>query len=225
MASDSRLTLNVTQQKGDKQVVQVAVGQSDSNYKTFLGPNNIGISTYGAADVEGIPIAGYIESFVNEHLAQGNYTVDQVPQEVIDYFGKLPGPPASGFLIAGYKTVNNVAEQYVWQAVVKTGNVVRLNEGGAPGASWRGESDIVRRLVKPVGVRQESGDYSPVPSYQIQWRYFTLQDAIDYAMYAVRTTIDTMRFQPRPKTVGGPIDILVIKPYEAFWVQRKTLQV
>jgi hypothetical protein len=58
MASDSRLTLNVTQQKGDKQVVQVAVGQSDSNYKTFLAPNNIGISTYGAADLEGIPIAG-----------------------------------------------------------------------------------------------------------------------------------------------------------------------
>lgn len=58
MASDSRLTLNVTQQKGDKQVVQVAVGQSDSNYKTFLAPNNIGISINGAADVEGIPIAG-----------------------------------------------------------------------------------------------------------------------------------------------------------------------
>lgn len=123
-----------------------------------------------------------------------------MPQEVIDYFGQLPGPPASGFLIAGYETDNNIPEPYVWQAVVKTGNVVRLNEGGAPGALWRGESDIVRRLVKPVGVRQESGDCSPVPSYQIQWRYFTLQDAIDYAMYAVRATIDTMCFQPRPFT-------------------------
>jgi hypothetical protein len=52
----------------------------------------------------------------------------------------------------------------------------------------------------------------------------TLQDAIDFAVYAVRTTIETMRFQQKEKTVGGPIDILVIKPNEVpTWIKRKEL--
>ena len=38
MASDSRLTLNTEQHPTEKTVVQVAVGQSDSNYKTFWLP-------------------------------------------------------------------------------------------------------------------------------------------------------------------------------------------
>ena len=34
-----------------------------------------------------------------------------------------------------------------------------------------------------------------------------------------------MRFQPRPKTVGGPIDLLSIKPDACEWLNRKeTLQ-
>ena len=69
MASDSRLTLNAQTRKDDQPLVQMAVAQSDSNYKTFLAPGNIGITTYGAADIQGIPIGGYIESFMNEILA------------------------------------------------------------------------------------------------------------------------------------------------------------
>src|SRR5215210_6943317 len=84
MASDSRLTLtqNVLlppppmqqpdplqqpdPQQGDAQtaltvVQQVAVGQTDSTYKTFLTPRDVGISTFGDAEIQGIPITGYIE--------------------------------------------------------------------------------------------------------------------------------------------------------------------
>ena len=62
MAADSRLTLNTEARQPDKTVVNLAVGQSDSNYKLFLAPGNVGISTYGAADIAGVPIAGYVES-------------------------------------------------------------------------------------------------------------------------------------------------------------------
>ncbi len=63
----------------------------------------------------------------------------------------------------------------------------------------------------------------PLPYFQIPYQFFTLQDAIDFCVFAVRSTTDAIKFQPRPKTVGGPIDVLVIKPDEAFWVQRKEL--
>jgi hypothetical protein len=224
MASDSRLTLNTMQRQEDQQIVQVAVGQSDSNYKTFLAPNNIGISTYGAADIQGVPIAGYIESFISEQLSEED-EVDSVPQKLLDYFKKFPGPPNTQFHVAGYKTENNQREQQLWHVVVSRGTIERKNPPGQQGATWGGEADILARLVQPVGLLDDKGKLKePLPYFQIPWHFFTLQDAIDYAVYAVKVTIDTIRFQPRPKAVGGPIDVLVIKPSEAFWVRRKELR-
>lgn len=223
MASDSRLTFHSKQQEEDSQIIQLAVGLTDSHQKLFLGAGNIGIATFGAAEVEGVPIAGYIESFMDEYLAQGDYSVEEVPPTILEYFRALPGPPNAGFIVAGYQTVEGIAEQHVWETLVGIENVKKVNKPNTYGAWWRGETDILARLVQPVGHQGAEGTFKPLPHYHIQWRFFTLQDAIDYAIYAVRATIDTMRFQPRPKTVGGPIDVLVIKPNEAFWVQRKAL--
>jgi hypothetical protein len=225
LASDSRLTLNAERREKDKKIVQFSVGQSDTNYKTFLTSNYIGISTYGAAAVQNVPIGGYIESFINEHLAKSDYTVDRVPQEILSYFRNLAKPPDTGFIIAGYKTTKNVAEQHIWEVIVKKEKVTRLNKPDIQGASWRGETDILTRLIQPVGLQNKSGNFQQLPYHKIHWGFFSLQDAIDYAIYAVKVTIDTMRFHPRPKTVGGSIDVLVIKPGEAFWVQRKKLHV
>ncbi len=57
MASDSRLTINNTDSSGGQTTVSVGVSQSDSNYKTFLGKGGVGISTFGAATIKGIPSA------------------------------------------------------------------------------------------------------------------------------------------------------------------------
>ncbi|HEC21779.1 MAG TPA: hypothetical protein ENI95_02550 [Chloroflexi bacterium] len=223
MASDSRLTLKAERREGDKRIVQLAIGQSDSSYKIFLTPDNVGIATFGAADVQGVPIGGYIESFMNEHLGRGNYEIDEIPRQIYEYFSALPQPPASGFIIGGYKVVDSRAEQHIWEVLIKAGQVRRINENGRQGALWRGETDVLTRLVQPVALKDQSGEFKPLPHHPIQWGFFTLQDAVDYAIYAVRVTLDTMRFHPRPKTVGGPIDVLVIKPDQAQWVQRKTL--
>ena len=50
-----------------------------------------------------------------------------------------------------------------------------------------------------------------------------LQDAIDYAIHLIRTTIDSLRFEPRYPSVGGPIDVLIVTPDGMEWVQRKEL--
>jgi 20S proteasome alpha/beta subunit len=223
MASDSRLTLNTEQRKEEKQVVQIAVGQSDSNYKTFLTPNNIGISTYGTAEIKGVPIAGYIESFMIEHLSTKK-NIDQVPRLLLGYFQQFQPPPSTQFHVAGYKEEQSQQHQHVWHVDVANNKIGQLNPPGKPGASWGGEADILARLIQPVAIvdnQNEAGQ--PLPYFPIPWQFFTLQDAIDFCIFAVRSTIDAIRFQPRPKTVGGPIDVLVIKPDKAFWVQRKEL--
>jgi hypothetical protein len=224
MASDSRLTLSARQDQGGVQMIQHGVGLSDSTYKTFLALNNIGISVFGAPDVQGVPITGYIESFISEEIYRHDLSVDQVPQALVDYFKRLEVSPDSGFIVAGYREGEQGAEQQVWEALVKTGRVTRLNQPGQWGASWRGVTDILARLLMPVSVKGDDGELKPMPHFPIQWGFFTLQDAIDYARYAVQVTTDTMRFHPRPKSVGGPVDILVIKPENAFWVKYKDLQ-
>ena len=223
MASDSRLTLNVTQKQDDKTIVHTAVGLSDSNYKTFLAPNNIGISTFGAADIKGVPIAGYIESFISEQLSNG-IEVDDVPSRLLTYFSQFDPLPDAKFIVAGYKSQNGRYEQQVWLVEIASNQTKRVNPPGQQGAQWGGEADILSRLIHRVGILDEQGSVrNPLPYFQIPWQFFTLQDAIDFCIFAVRSTIDAIRFQPRPKTVGGPIDVLVIKPDGAFWVQRKEL--
>ena len=149
--------------------------------------------------------------------------VDRVPQLLLEYFAGLPRLPSTGFHVAGYKRTGGKPEQHVWEIHIDEGESTRLNKADVQGAGWAGEGDIIARLVCDVAQIGEDGEYVKLPYHQIQWGYFTLQDAIDFAIYAVRATIDSIRFQPRPSTVGGPIDVLVLKPGEATWIRRKEL--
>ncbi len=88
---------------------------------------------------------------------------------------------------------------------------------------WDGEGDVLARLLSPVSIRSPHGEALPLPDYPIALNLFTLQDAVDFADYAIRTTEESMHFQLRPKTVGGPRDILVLQPEESFWVRKKTV--
>lgn len=225
MASDSRLTLDQTLPPtipGGNQIIKLAVAESDNNYKTFLAPNNIGISTCGNADINGVPIAGYIESFIRENLKDNTVSIDSVPQLLSNYFQVFQPTPNVEFHVAGYKADAGQYEQHVWRVFVSTNTIEKINPPDIQGAIWGGEIDILIRLLNPVGTF-EHNDFSPLPYYQIPFQFFTLQDAIDFSIFAIRSTIDAIRFQPRAKTVGGPIDVLVIKPNEATWIQRKEL--
>ena len=222
MASDSRLTLTHTEQRGSQQV-QITVPQSDANYKTFLAPGNIGISTFGAADILGVPISGYIESFINEKLSANTVDVNDVPKMLLDYFKSLSQVPDTGFHVAGYSKKGGKLVPYLWRIILAQNESKKINVPDQQGAAWDGEVDVMTRLIQPVGLIGTDGKTVPLPPSVINWTFFTLQDAIDFAIYAVKTTRDTMRFQTRFKTVGGPVDVLVIKPDKAFWVQRKEL--
>jgi len=226
MAADSRLTLNTTRDEGGKQVVSVAVAQSDSNYKLFLAPGNVGISTYGAADIHGVPIAGFIESFIQEQLADHTLPPSEASASLLAFFQKFSPPPDTQFHVAGYAFNGGSAEQQVWSVNIRGKIVSRLNPPGEQGASWGGEGDILSRILMPMAEVDPQGKMvRQAPFFPIPWQFFTLQDAIDFAVFSVRSTIEAIRFQPRPKTVGGPIDVLVLKPNVAHWVQRKALAV
>jgi len=60
--------------------------------------------------------------------------------------------------------------------------------------------------------------------YNIRYDLMTLQDAIDFAIFIVRATIEAQRFdQNATRGVGGVIDIAVITSDGFKWLQRKRL--
>jgi hypothetical protein len=226
LASDSRLTLSSTVPAGDKQLVNVAVAQSDSSYKTFLLPPGIGISTYGAAEIAGVPIAGFVESFIEQQQALGTRPVQAVAVSLLEFFRAMTPCPKVQFHVAGYEKTNDRSEQFVFGVDVAANTNKRVNPPNDQGAAWGGEFDILSRLLMPLAELDGRGQVSRVlPHYPVPWQFLTLQDAVDFAVFAIRSTSDAIRFQPRPKTVGGPIDVLVIKPTGASFVKRKQLSV
>lgn len=229
LASDSRTTFNSTktlppQKEGDLPSVvnQLGVHISDTNYKSFVTTNHVGITTCGDASIKGLPITGYIESFIREY---DSADVETIANALLPYFKTIEPNLKSVFTVAGYKYVKeNQYEQKVYVINTQRGTVEALNTT-AQGAHWDGETDVLIRLIQPLCVKQEKGPHLDLPQYNIPWNFFTLQDAIEFAEYATKVTIDTMKFQERVKTVGGPIDILVLKPNSHQWIAHKELHI
>jgi hypothetical protein len=229
LASDSRTTFNATQtippqiDGGVPSIVnQLGVHISDTNYKSFVTTNHVGITTCGDASIKGLPITGYIESFMREY---DSADVETIANALLPYFKSIEPNLKSIFTVAGYKYVKeNQYEQKVFVINTQRGTVEELNTS-VQGAHWDGETDVLIRLIQPLSLKQDKGTYYDLPQYIIPWQFFTLQDAIEFAEYATKVTIDTMKFQERVKTVGGPIDILVLKPNSHQWISHKELHI
>ncbi len=216
MAADSRATLNMVKREGEIQRVDLSVAQSDTVRKLFLFEDRIGISAFGEAAIDGVPISGYMDSFIAGLKSGGG--VGEIARNLLDFFSAFHNKPKTGFHVSGY----DGEEPLVYQVLIDRAEVKRINPAGAQGAAWAGESDILTRLLQPL-YEKRNKEFVPLPYFQIPWGFFTLQDAVDFARFALRTTADSIRFMPRPKTVGGPIDVLVITPEKGFWVSRKEL--
>lgn len=231
MSSDSRTTFNkqdfnpLPDGKGAIITDRQGVHYSDTTYKTFLAPNNAGISTCGAAAIDGKPVAGYIEEFINNNVT-GDTKVSEMATKILEEFRKFDPIPDIIFHIAGYELNEGVLDQRFFRVFIAINKISEIDVT-SQGAAWNGEAEILSRIINPywteVSLDDGTKQYEKHNSPPIPWNFFSLQDAVDFSMYAMNTTIETMRFQERLKTVSKPIDILAIKPTGAFWIQRKEL--
>ena len=221
LASDRRTTYTNTQTK-DKQVIKrIGIHVTNSTDKTFICPNGAGISTCGDGTLLGKPITGYIQDVIRTRI-QSDSTVESIPEILIDYFNSLEEVPDTTFIVAGYEVLDNgIKQQAIFKVNVKTKRVEKIDTI-SQGATWEGETLTLTRLIQPIALKKDNS-YLDLPFEEILWSYFTLQDAIDFAKYAVETTIQTMRFKNVIETVGGNVDILVITPDGTKWLQKEQL--
>jgi len=228
MASDSRQSVTIEGKTPEGKDFKVETVNSDAVVKTSLiEKQQVGISNYGQDLLNGVPMVSHIKRFIEEELVAAD-DVTTIPTKLVKYFRKSFPDADAGFYAAGYKKEEKASIPYVYRCHVAKNTIERRNvkpDGSlAYGASWSGQSDVLTSIINPVTAKDEKGAEkvirAPAP---IVWDAMTLQDAIDFSIYAIRTTIDTMRFQARSKNVGGPIDVLVLTPEEAKWIQRKEL--
>lgn len=222
LASDRRTTYTNTQSLGGIVVKNIGVHTTNSTDKTFICPNGAGISTCGDASILGKPITGYIQEMIRSKIDE-TCPVENIPQIIIDYFRNISVAPDTNFLVAGYNSTKDEKKQLLYKVNVKNATIDEVDTT-SQGAFWDGETFTLSRLVQNVAIKTNEDKYIDLPFEEILWGYFTLQDAVDFARYAVETTIQTMHFKNVVETIGGSVDILVITPDETKWLQKETLK-
>ena len=226
---------------------------SDYTHKVFEC-GSCAIGTYGEAFLGVRNIAAHVGDFVQQLPPE--YEVDRVAADLATFIGPAvdadiasegttlaPGQDVLGFLVAGYQG----ALGKVYEVGLPSRTVTQaLDSDQGQGALWRGQTDVIRRLVKGVDfeellplettAQQEAYDeLRPLfggLEYIIKFESMNLQDAIDFATFAIRTTIDTRRLTHgtfgKPgswPSVGGPIEIAAVRHGRGFtWVQRTQLR-
>ena len=239
MASDSRQSITIEgKAPGKKDLPKFDTVNSDNAYKTYLLSKKdkdnklifeVGVSSFGQDLLGGISTASHIKRFTEEELTKEDNVIT-IPKKLVEFFRKLFPTADMGFNVAGYmrEKEGEASKPHIYYCHIAQNIIERKNlkpDGNLTfGATWSGQIDVLAGILQPSllpGTKDK-----PVTMYKppIIWEAMALQDAIDFSIYAIRTTIDTIRFQARPKNVGGSIDVLVITLDGAKWIQRKELK-
>ncbi len=218
MAADSRMTVlrSEEREEGDQKLkVQQHIVLSDNAYKVVaLRTIGVGISVYDAGIINNQPVDSHVHRFEEEAITPEDDVVSCGEKFLSFFQTNYPDVPV-GFHVSGYRLENRASVPFVFVGhTTKQKGVRRINvndDGKVQyGILRSGDIQVVNRLIEKTQLPL----FAAMP----------LQDAVDYATHLIRTTIDTLRFEPRFPGVGGAIDVLAVTPTEMRWVQRKELR-
>ncbi|HLB26963.1 MAG TPA: hypothetical protein VJN32_04885 [Dehalococcoidia bacterium] len=219
MAGDSRMTVLRTEEKeedGKKLRIQQQIVLSDNAYKVVaLTSIGVGISVYDAGVINNEPVDSHVHRFEEEAITPEDDAASCAEKFLAYFKTNHPSVPI-GFHVAGYKLEGRASTPFVFvgHTTKQEASVNRVNVNAQGKVQYgilrSGDIQVVNRLIEKTQLPL----FAAMP----------LQDAVDYAVHLIRTTIDTMRFEPRFPGVGGAIDVLAVTPAGMRWVQRKELR-
>ena len=218
MAADSRMTVLRSEEReedGQKVRMQQQIVLSDNAYKVVaLSTIGAGISVYDAGVINNQPVDSHVHRFEEEAITPEDDVVSCSEKFLSFFQANYPNVPV-GFHVAGYRLEKRASVPFVLVGhTTKQEGVRRVNVNDQGKVQYgilrSGDIQVVNRLIEKTQLPL----FAAMP----------LQDAVDYAVHLIRTTIDTMRFEPRFPGVGGAIDVLAVTPTEMRWVQRKELR-
>ncbi len=160
-------------------------------------------------------VAGDLDEFLGQIYRRDNHSLEQDLLEV---------------LVFGYDEMKS-REIFKLRFAHPTSH---LDSSRSLGSFVLGQRDVWHRLIKGYDARltellkdsciqKMKGVLDSLP-YVIDYEHMSLQDAMDFAVFIVRTTMDAQRFnQSGVKGVGGDIDVAIITPEGFKWIQQKKL--
>jgi len=253
MAADSRTTWSTSVKDGKSLKTTVGIHFSDTANKLFLCGRRFGVSTCGDASIQGRSISAWMDMFQRNEFSDAETVIGVANRLGVFFAKLRPLQTISFHVVGYERVDSTMTLSFYEVIVSSDGSYDMSGPERGCGAHWAGEVATMSRLIKDCYIadsldietisefRKEKNvtdlgqetlwknatvlapTVSHYPEASIRWRSFTLQEAIDFVLYAIRTTIATLRFQSLPVTVGEPIDVLVIKPSEAFWLSKKEL--
>lgn len=168
----------------------------------LLSKVKVGISACGIGILDGKNVSDYIRTFeINELTSADDVTsvAEKLHKYAFKYF------PQVNFFVCGYQ--NDEPFVYIVNKEIKRSNI---ENGRMRYASiWSGEQAAITKLL--------NGN----PPMMINHVLMPLKDAIDFADFLVDATIKSQRFEMKPATCGGDIDILVLTKDDSFWFRHK----
>jgi len=258
LAADSASTMVRTYPNGDQEICNV-YNNADEVFNLVCRGSTcypIGAVTFGAGSIGPASISTLVKDFRKIaiesdplYIDPSNYTVQGVAtvfrQFILEdkyssVFGSQTGKPDLGFIVAGYSSNADTAEEYALGSI--NGQLLGpdlLPTVDGSGIHYFGQPEAIERLIYGVGMAMPSvlvDELSVAPDdanaahrlfkqklgVRLENAAMPIQDAIDLAEFLVDLTSKFIRFQEGAQTVGGPIEIAAITKHEDFkWVKRK----
>ncbi len=151
-----------------------------------------------------------VANAIGKHVQ--NLILEQIRHETKDKAASLqPNVYPIGFQIVGYDDMQKplTIEMHV-------GNDIKIVTHNELGITYTGQPEVVNALFARFKTNPEE-----MPIFQ----NFSLQDAITYAEFLIKTTSTYQRFSSNMATVGGNIDVALVTPFDGFkWIKQKSLQ-
>lgn len=207
MATESRLTVNAVLKPNDgKPQSQTMFSISDNAQKiVLLNKVRVGICSCGLAILDNKTISDYLRIFEIDEVRPEDSVTD-VAKKLQAYAYKYF--PQVNFFVCGY----DEDEPFVYSVNKELKRVNADNGRIRYASSWSGEQEAITKLLNSQ------------PPTVINHNLMPLKDAIDFAEFLIDVTIKLQRFEPKVKTCGGDIDVLVLTKDTAFWQQHKVFK-
>jgi hypothetical protein len=247
LATDSMSTI-----QGQIEGGQIAVLKNYSNARKLFQIRDmpIGVMSYGLGNIGNRSIQGLMGDF-DRSPNRPKAGVMEVAKALFAYFksaydaqfSQVPPEqelPGLGFYVAGYSKGNPFPDE--WEFLLPRDSepyLVRPKE--VFGASWRGIEIPFTRLYKGYDPRlpqmlsdagiadeviQQFLDTVATMESPVMYDGMPVQDAINFAVYILRTTIGMANAEIGPPSCGGPLQLATILPEGNFeWVEKPVLHV
>ena len=213
VASDSRITRVRRMEKRELLRKTTKIEEtflSDSGNKLFLTKGGVAIAIAGNLRSEKISLFNELTRFSDENDEKDTVKVARSVLEL------LKGTVRYGTvgIVAGYSDKDGGKDGCICLLDVEKDDV-SIKDGKDCFATYLGEAmpiTLMSELAR-LGNGSHMGE-------GFQFSLFTLQDAVDFCCFAIRTTEQHLRFTYGYNTVGGNVDIVLITPSGSRWLRR-----